>query len=159
MSNARATPPKPKPDTANLLLDALAQLAFVLQGTLEGVAGEFELSLVQLRLLGILRDREPGMLELSKFLNLDKSSITGLVSRAEKRELVRRKPAPADGRVVKVTLTEHGRNVISRVEQRAYAELNTLIEPLPKAERRHLRELLVRVLEQDTRRRLGEAGT
>jgi DNA-binding MarR family transcriptional regulator len=157
MSNARATPQKPKPDTANRLLDDLAQLAFVLQGTLERVADEFELSLVQLRLLGILRDREPGMLELSKFLTLDKSSITGLVSRAEKRELVRRKSAPADGRAVKVTLTEHGRSVLSRVEQRAYAELNALIEPLPKAERRHLRELLARVLEQDMRRRLGEA--
>src|SRR3954463_8781947 len=101
MSNARATPQKPKTDTANRLLDDLAQLAFVLQGTLERVADEFELSLVQLRLLGILRDREPGMLELSKFLTLDKSSVTGLVSRAEKRELVRRKSAPADGCAVK----------------------------------------------------------
>ncbi|GHF33280.1 hypothetical protein FHX82_005262 [Amycolatopsis bartoniae] len=49
------------------------------------VAAEHELSVVQLRLLGVLRDRRPGMLELGAHLGLDKSSMTGLVSRAEKR--------------------------------------------------------------------------
>ena len=47
------------------LADGLVQLSFLVQATLGAVAAEEELSIVQVRLLGILRDREPGMLELA----------------------------------------------------------------------------------------------
>jgi DNA-binding MarR family transcriptional regulator len=44
-----------------------------------------DLSIPATRLLGVLRDREPTMLELAQLLELDKSSVTGLVDRAERR--------------------------------------------------------------------------
>src|SRR3954462_10769404 len=71
-------------------VDVLVQLSFLVQGVLGRIAAEHDLSLTQVRLLGILRDRRPGMLELARHLGLDKSSMTGLVARAEKRGLVRR---------------------------------------------------------------------
>src|ERR1700759_3149154 len=76
--------------------DGLAQLSFLIQGLLEPRAREHALSVISPRLLGILRDRRPTMNELARFLDLDKSSVTGLVDRAERRGLggARRPPRP-----------------------------------------------------------------
>ncbi len=52
-------------------------------------------SLTRVRLIGILRDREPGMLELAQHINLEKSSASGLIDRAERRGLVARTPGPS----------------------------------------------------------------
>ncbi|MHA6758363.1 MarR family winged helix-turn-helix transcriptional regulator [Streptacidiphilus sp. PAMC 29251] len=89
-------------------VDALVQLSFQVQGILAAAGAEHGLSIIQIRLLGILRDRQAGMLELGRHLSLDKSSMTGLVSRAEKRGLVSRAPSPTDGRAVLVSLTPFG---------------------------------------------------
>ena len=91
------------------LVDNLAQLSFVVQAALAEVASEHGLSVIQVRLLGVLRDRTPGMRELAGHLGLDKSSMSGLVDRASKRGLVSRAPSPHDGRGVLVSLTEDGR--------------------------------------------------
>ena len=63
----------------------MAQLAFLVHGLLEHRAAEQGLSVIQARLLGVLRDRTPTMNELARLLGLDKSSVTGLVNRAERR--------------------------------------------------------------------------
>lgn len=55
-------------------VDALAQLSFVVQLTLTKVAGAHDLSLTQLRLLGILVDRTLAMAELASYLGLDRST-------------------------------------------------------------------------------------
>lgn len=72
------------------IVDALCQLSFKVHAVVGRVADDNDMSVVQVRLLGILRDRDPGMLELAAFLGLDKSSVTGLVTRAEARGLVQR---------------------------------------------------------------------
>ena len=75
------------------LVDGLVELSFAVQSVLSDVASANDLSVPQLRLLGVLRDRQPGMLELANFFGVDKSSMTGLVDRAERRGLVRRQDA------------------------------------------------------------------
>ena len=94
-------------------VDGLAQLAFVIMGMLERRAGEHDLSIAATRLLGVLRDREPTMQELARLLDLDKSSVTGLVNRAERRGLVARAPSAADRRAVRVRLTDEGRTLVA----------------------------------------------
>ena len=47
------------------LRDALVQISFALMAVLTEVAAEHNLSLTQLRMLGILRDREPTMADLA----------------------------------------------------------------------------------------------
>ena len=74
-------------------VNALAQLSFVVQSMLARTAAKHDLSLTQLRLLGMLRDRRPSMQELAQRLGLDKSSVTGLVDRAERRGLMKRETA------------------------------------------------------------------
>ena len=76
------------PTLSRELLDALVQTSFTVMAMLEPVAAEHDLSLTQLALLAILRDREPTMAELAGYLGLDRSSVSGLVDRAEKRGLV-----------------------------------------------------------------------
>ena len=130
---ADAAPADPADDHPQNLVDALAQLSFLIQRILTTASAEHDLSVIQIRLLGILRDRRPGMLELGNHLGLDKSSMTGLVSRAEKRGLVQRSPSPHDGRAVLVSLTPFGRELVEQctteVGQRIAELASRLTEP------------------------------
>ena len=72
------------------VVDGLVQLSFLIQMVLSEVAAGYALTVAQMRLMGILRGREPAMLELARFMSLDKSSVSGLIDRAERRGLVER---------------------------------------------------------------------
>jgi len=134
------------------LLDGLVQLSFAVHGALGRVAEVYDLSLVQVRLLGILRDREPGMMEVATFLNLDKSSVTGLVDRAERRGLVRRASAPEDGRAVRVALTEPGRELAQKFVKLLERELAVLVEGLSETDRKRLSALASQIVFNDAQR-------
>jgi MarR family transcriptional regulator, lower aerobic nicotinate degradation pathway regulator len=126
--------------------DALAQLAFLIHNTLERLADEHDLSITQTRLLGILRDRTPTMNELAKLLSLDKSSITGLVDRAERRGLVERVPSGRDRRVIQVKLTKAGRSLVTRTAARFDADVTAILDCLPASDRQALSRLASRLL-------------
>jgi DNA-binding MarR family transcriptional regulator len=125
--------------------DGLAQLSFLIQGLLEHRAREHDLSVISTRLLGILRDRRPTMNELARFLDLDKSSVTGLVDRAERRGLVERRSVPGDRRAVSVALTPAGRRTATEFHAEATAELEQILAPLAPAQRASFRTALVTI--------------
>ena len=127
-------------------VDGLAQLSFVIQGMLERRAAEHDLSIIQTRLLGVLRDRKPTMNELARFLGLDKSSVTGLVDRAERRGLVARVPSTTDRRAVLVSLTDDGRSLISQASAGFEADVSALLSRLPPRERETLSRIVSRLL-------------
>ena len=128
------------------LVDSLAQTSFLVQGIIRRVAAGHDLSVVQMRLLGILRDREPGILVLARHLELDKSSVTGLVDRAEHRGLVERVRDPDDGRAVRIKLTRAGRALVAKGAAEVGAELETATASLSDPQRRQLASLLSRIL-------------
>jgi len=131
------------------LTDALVELSFLIQAMLARLAAEYEVSLTQVRLLGILRDREPGIVELAGVLNLDKSSVSGLVDRAQRRGLVERasaKDTDGDGRAIRVLITEHGRRMANRFAERVSGELAELVEDLSPAQRRRLAAQAARIV-------------
>jgi MarR family transcriptional regulator, lower aerobic nicotinate degradation pathway regulator len=127
-------------------VDGLAQISFLVQGLLQRLAGEHGLSITQARLLGVLRDREPTMTELATVLELDKSSITGLADRAERRGLVVRSAAEEDRRSLRVTLTRRGRSLVSEVADRFAAEIASLLKDLPQGDQTAFAALLSQVL-------------
>jgi DNA-binding MarR family transcriptional regulator len=127
------------------LVDSLVQSSFLVQGVMRQVAARHDLSVTQMRLLGILRDREPGTLLLSRILELDKSSVTGLVDRAEKRGLVERVPDPDDGRAVRIKLTRSGRAIVTKGAAEVEAEIETVAADLTDPQRRQLAGLLSRI--------------
>lgn len=122
-------------------VDALVQLSFQIHRILSAVGADHGLSVVQIRLLGVLRDRQAGMLELGVHLGLDKSSMTGLVGRAEKRGLVRRSPSPHDGRAVLVSLTPRGQELVERGVAEIGRRITELTDHLTAAERAELTRL------------------
>jgi DNA-binding MarR family transcriptional regulator len=139
--------PDPAPSSPQLdPVDGLAQLAFVVMGLLERRAAEHDLSIPATRLLGVLRDREPTMNELARLLGLDKSSVTGLVERAERRGLVERAPSPADRRAVLVRLTGEGRTLVSAAAGLFSADVGALLGHLPARDRAALSRLVSRLL-------------
>jgi DNA-binding MarR family transcriptional regulator len=127
-------------------VDGMAQLSFVITGMLEHRAAEHELSIPATRLLGVLRDREPTMQELARLLDLDKSSVTGLVDRAERRGLVARAPSPADGRATLVRLTDAGRALVSGAAELFAADVTALLGHLAPEDRATLSQLVSRLL-------------
>jgi DNA-binding MarR family transcriptional regulator len=135
------------------LVDALAQLTFVVQGALGRIAAGHDLSVAAARLLGILRDRRPAIKELATFLQLDKSSVTGLVDRAAERGLVTRTASPRDRRSVQVTITAAGRELIDRVQADFEAEIAVLMADVSPAQRTRLSATASLIVAADGRRR------
>jgi MarR family transcriptional regulator, lower aerobic nicotinate degradation pathway regulator len=143
MAPGPACPPEARQLT---IIDGLVQLAFVIHGMLEHRAAEHDLSITQARLLGVLRDRTPTMNELARLLGLDKSSVSGLVDRAERRGLVARIPSAEDKRAVLVGLTDQGRSLVSRAGARFGADLTAMLDTLPASDRDALSAIVSRLL-------------
>jgi len=129
------------------LIDALVQASFTVMAVLNKVGAEHDLSLTQLRVLGILRDRRLRITELADYLGLEKSTMTGLVDRAEKRGLLARAANAADRRAVDVFITPAGEELAGPVYGRVVELLTPLIEALRPAERRGLQAHLESLLE------------
>jgi DNA-binding MarR family transcriptional regulator len=134
------------PEQSLKLVDGLFELSFLLHGKLVRIAAAHRLTLVQVRLLGILRDREPGMNELARHLALEKSSLSGLVDRAEKRGLVKRLPSRDDRRAATVRVTAAGRALSRTIADQVHTEVAALLHVLPKSERKQLAALVGRVV-------------
>jgi len=135
-----------EPIGADGLVDAVVQTAFVVAATLTRVGAEHDLSLTQLRVLAILRDRRLRMSDLADNLGLEKSTLSGLVDRAERRGLLARLPNEVDRRVVDVVLGPAAVALAERLTTDVGRALAPLTETLAPAERRRLQSLLEQML-------------
>lgn len=129
------------------LFDVLVPVAFVIMAVLNKVGADNDLSLTQIRVLGILQDRRPQMAALAKYLGLKKSTMTGLIDRAEQRGLVARAPSVTDERAVDVFLTKAGAKLVKHLRSQMLAELVPLASSLSASEQRRLQDLLKRMLD------------
>jgi DNA-binding MarR family transcriptional regulator len=117
------------------VVDGLVQLSGLVQAVLAKATATQDLSVLQGRLLGVLRDREPTMAQLGRLLDLDKSSTTGLVDRAVHRGLVRRAEVPADRRAFRVVLTAEGRRIATEVVAEVSRQVSALTDGLSDTNR------------------------
>jgi MarR family transcriptional regulator, lower aerobic nicotinate degradation pathway regulator len=123
------------PDDLSPVMDALVQVSFAVVDLLSRSAAEFDLSVTQLRLIGILRDRSPSMAALADYLGLDRSSVSGLIDRAERRGLVARRTSEDDARVTLIDLAPGGRDVSERLEATVSTRIEHLLENVAPSER------------------------
>lgn len=128
------------------LIDVLVQSTFWTMAVLNELAADNDLSLTQLRVLAILRDRRVRMSALAAHLGLDRSTMTGLVDRAEKRGLLSRAPSPDDGRAVDVFLSPDGAELADALSARIEQTMSPTLGRLTPAERRRLAALLQRLI-------------
>jgi DNA-binding MarR family transcriptional regulator len=124
------------------LLDALAQMSFRVIGIMSTVAARHDLSLTLLRVGTTLRNRTLTMSGLAVYLGLDRSTVTGLITRAEERGFVARTENATDRRSSRVTLTAMGRDLSTACLNEIAQEIEPVVAALSKAERRTLERLL-----------------
>jgi DNA-binding MarR family transcriptional regulator len=106
------------------------------------------LSNVQFGVLNVLhRTGGASQRELCDALDLDRSTVAGLVSRLEARGLVERARAAADRRRNLVRLTEEGAAELRRLVPHAAQVDASLTAGLTEEERATLRRLLTRILD------------
>ena len=132
--------------SSDALVEALVRSAFDVTGVLTRVGARHDLSLTQVRVLGILRDRRVRMSDLADFLGLDRSTMSGLVDRAERRGLLARGKDPEDGRVVDVFTTPAGLELVDRLQDEVRRALAPATDRLDPGQRDQLGQLIELVL-------------
>jgi DNA-binding MarR family transcriptional regulator len=120
------------------LATALIRLCFVVQRVFNEASRRYGLTPQHAQLLGVLAGGPVGMAELGEALRLEKSSLSGLIDRAEARELVTRARDTNDRRTCQVSLTESGSDLAARFRDYVSSELNALAVDLPYRTTRQL---------------------
>lgn len=110
---------------------ALIRLSLAVQYVLQDLSRQHDLTPQQSVLLSSLLERPVGMAELSDRLHVEKSTLTGLVDRAERRGLVHRTPDPCDRRALRVALTTDGRSTADTFYRAVTEALLAHLDGLP----------------------------
>ncbi|MFF1417393.1 MarR family winged helix-turn-helix transcriptional regulator [Streptomyces sp. NPDC058280] len=111
----------------------------------EQAAAEHSLTGAQARVLGLLSIEPMPMRRIARKLKCEPSNVTGIVDRLEARDLVERRPDPADRRVKLAAPTEKGLATAAQLRDALGFAREPLAE-LSVEERQVLRDLLKRML-------------
>ncbi|WP_217711656.1 MarR family winged helix-turn-helix transcriptional regulator [Actinomadura sp. NAK00032] len=128
------------------MADALVRLSHLVQHVFADVARDHGLTSQHLQLVCMLLDEPLGMTDLSRLMHLERSSMTGLVDRVEKRGLVARVADPADRRAWRVALTEDGAGLAGRAHDDVVARLDSMVERLERDDRDRLASAVALIL-------------
>jgi DNA-binding MarR family transcriptional regulator len=127
-------------------------------GTMRHHHGE-AISLIHLHVLGVIvrAGAPPSMRSLAEAIDASPASATGIVDRMERRGLVRRERDDADRRMVRVELTQSGRDLLDGFTAERRETLAALLDDLSVSE---LEGFLrgVRALRRARERRLASEG-
>ncbi|WP_326691179.1 MarR family transcriptional regulator [Streptomyces sp. NBC_01795] len=124
----------PAPEIAT----SLVRLSHLVDHVFADVCRDFDLTQQQAQLLCMLIDGPVGMTELSRLLHVEKSSLTGLVDRVERRGLVERVRADNDRRAFRIALTTTGAELADDSHAAMCARLEALGQELGQRERETL---------------------
>ncbi len=80
--------------------------------------------------------------EIRKFLNLNSSTVTGIVNRLERENLVARLPKSGDKRVSNIALTSKGEKLINQVPPLLHEQLSDKLNKLSAEEHKKLEQSL-----------------
>jgi DNA-binding MarR family transcriptional regulator len=125
---------------------ALVRLSHLVQHVFADVSRAHDLTPQQAQLLCKLIDGPVGMTELSRLLHLEKSSLTGLVDRVERRGLVARTRDSRDRRACRIELTSQGARLAAASHQDVTARLEMLARELPPADSSRLASAIAHIL-------------
>ncbi|WP_328992652.1 MarR family transcriptional regulator [Kribbella sp. NBC_01245] len=123
----------------------LVRLTFLIQTVYADVGRACDLTAAQAQLLCTLADEPKGMADLSRLLGLERSSLTGLVDRAEQRTYVVRRSDPSDRRAVRVALTPEGVKAVARFHDELTVQLQSVLADLPASERKAFTRTLTKL--------------
>ncbi|HSO96420.1 MAG TPA: MarR family transcriptional regulator [Acidimicrobiia bacterium] len=144
MNNYQRESGGPPPDSPRQLADQLFGVVRRLRGHATELAADFDLSFLQVRALWRLERQPLPTGALAEQLGLDSSNVTSVVDGLEARGLVARQAHVEDRRVKLLVLTDEGRAVRARIDERLFATL-TIFDVLTGAERHQLVTLLAKL--------------
>lgn len=116
-------------------IDALVQTSFEVIAIVTRVGAEHDVSLTLMRMLGILRDRVLTPAELANYLGLERSTVSGLIDRAERRGLIAREASELDGRSTRLTLSPEGQALAAKATGTVAERLAPLVDRIPASVR------------------------
>ncbi len=131
------------------ILDAIRRILRSLRASSRVTESELGISGAQLLVLQCLRSAESLTInELAERTQTHQSSVSVVISKLTKADLVKRRPSAEDGRKVEVALTAAGARMLSRkspglAQERLFAALSEL----PRSKQKQLAELLTQVVE------------
>ncbi|SNQ48646.1 putative transcriptional regulator [Frankia canadensis] len=120
---------------------ALVRLSYLVNAIYADVCATHGLSVPQAQLMCVLKDSPRGMGEISAMLRLDKSSVTGLVERVERRDYLRRSMSATDRRAITVSLTPAGKALTDTFYEEISQRLTDLATSMPTDDRDHLNRI------------------
>lgn len=107
------------------------------------VMGDLDLTSVQFAALVKLRDMKAvTQTELGRLIGMDKATISGMVSRLQRRGLLQFRPDPLDRRSRIIALTAEGEALLAQALRRIDQVSEDTLAPISAAERAALRETL-----------------
>jgi DNA-binding MarR family transcriptional regulator len=125
---------------------ALVRLSFLVQSIYTEVAEKHGLTAAHAQLICVVREVPRGMSELAGLLRLEKSSLSGLVDRAEQRGLLSRRPENDDRRATSVKLTGIGLQLADAFHDEVTQKLAAVVSALSTREEQRFAALASRVL-------------
>jgi DNA-binding MarR family transcriptional regulator len=124
------------------LTGALVQTMHLLQDLYAETSRPLGLTPQQAHLICVLLMGPQGMTDLSRTLSIERSTLTNMVDRLERRTLVARTAHPTDRRACEIHLTADGRTLANQAHEAVTARIKTLTAQLPATTRRQLAEAL-----------------
>jgi len=128
------------------LASALVQTMHRLQDVHAETSRPLGLTPQQAHLLCVLIAGPLGMTELSRILSIERSSLTSMVDRLERRTLVARIPSPTDRRACQIELTPEGLSLAHDAHNAVVDRINTLTANLPTTTRQILATALQSII-------------
>jgi len=80
--------------------------------------------------------------EIRKFLNLNSSTVSGIINRLEKKGLLARLPKSGDKRVVNIALTSAGDKLLSTIPSLLHEQLSERLQKIDSSELKKVEESL-----------------
>lgn len=112
----------------------------------------FNLTITQLHYLHAIRERgNPTITELAEQLGVQKSTVTVALNRLLQREYIEKTPSETDLRVVHVSLSTKGKQLIQIEDMGYYYFASQVMVALDKRERETFTALLEKVIKNTTR--------
>ncbi|MGC4937815.1 MarR family winged helix-turn-helix transcriptional regulator [Kribbella sp. DT2] len=118
------------------LVGALVQLMHKLQDLYAESSRPLGLTPQQAHLLCVLLAGPFGMTELSRIMSIERSSLTSMVDRLERRELVERQADPGDRRACRIALSAPGTKLAHQAHSAYTDRIAELTAGLPATQRK-----------------------
>lgn len=134
--------------SGNIVIPIIKLLSEIIEKKVNYELKDYDITIGQARVLALLKvseNEEMALKEIESFFHTAQSTVAGVVSRLEEKELVMPCSDSNDRRIKKIRLTQKGKDLINRSANKIGDIEMTLTKGFEESERKELIRLLFRV--------------